>query len=331
MHNKELSRGELFRKYLEGRLSEEEFEAFMAALRRAEDPNTYEQTLEQLWQDAGKDFPLSQDASHRMLADFRHRRKEAIQSKKRIFLRKIWYRAAAVVTLFAMGVVLWLLLGGQQTLEYATGYGETRTLTLPDGTTVVLNANSALSYQDHWHPEQSREVWLDGEAFFSVVHTQNHQRFRVNVTEDFTVEVLGTEFNVKDRREKTQVVLNAGKVRLNIKEHDKTQTVTMHPGELVEFSGINQSLVKKQVNPELYDAWRHHKMIFEEMPLQEMVSVLEDNYGVSITIEDTTLANTRLTGAFPTHNLDMILTSLPTIVAMDVVKNEDGIIFKSKQ
>lgn len=325
MHKKEL-----FKKYLKGQLSEEEFEQLMAELSRAEDSNAYEQALEQLWQETGKNFHLSQDTSHRMLADFRLRRQEVIRSRKEAFLRKVWYGAAAVVALFATGMVLWMLLGRQQTMEYITAYGETRTLTLPDSTTVILNANSSLTYQDNWHADEPREVWLDGEAYFSVVHTRNHQRFLVNVTDDFTVEVLGTEFNVKDRREKTQVVLNTGKVRLDIREPDKAQTVTMQPGELVEFSGIDKSLVKKQVNPELYAAWRHHKMIFEEMPLQEIARVLEDNYGVAITIEDSTLANTRLTGAFPTHNLDMIFTSLPTVVEMEVVKNKDEIIFKNK-
>jgi ferric-dicitrate binding protein FerR (iron transport regulator) len=71
---------------------------------------------------------------------------------------------------------------------------------LPDNSTVILNANSSLRYQENWEAELLREVWVDGEAFFSVVHTHNHQRFRVNVTDDLKVEVLGTEFNVKDRR-----------------------------------------------------------------------------------------------------------------------------------
>jgi ferric-dicitrate binding protein FerR (iron transport regulator) len=124
--------------------------------------------------------------------------------------------------------------------------------------------------------------------------------------------------------------LNTAKVKIDIKAADKAQTVTMQPGEMVEFSVADQSLIKKQVNPELYAAWRHHKMMFEQMTLEEIARELEDNYGVFIRIEDTTLANTYLTGAFPMQNLDMILASLPTIVDMEVVSNDNKIIFKPK-
>jgi len=321
-----MNRKELLKKYMDGRLSEEEFEMLMNDINQAKDATAYEQTLEQRWKEAERS-PLPSQMSYRMLNDFKQKLSAQAPRKQRT-MQPFWYSAAAVVTLFVTGVALWWTLGQAQTIEYTTGYGETRTLTLPDNSTVVLNANSSLTYRENWDTEQPREVWLDGEAFFSVVHTQNHQRFQVNVNEELKVEVLGTEFNVKDRREKTQVVLNNGKVKLDINSPDKAQTVTMQPGDLVEFSGAGKPLVKKQVNPELYAAWRHQKMMFEQMPLNEIAKILEDNYGVSITIEDSILANTRLSGAFPIQNLEMILTSLPTIVDMEVERNKDKIIFK---
>ena len=330
-----MRRQDLLKKYLEGKLTDAEFEALMADLNQAEATTAYDPALAQLWKEA-ENSSLPPPASGRLIHDFKQKlRAENLipvqgREKNQKFMRPLWYSTAAAVALLALGMVLWLLTGSLQTVEYATGNGETRTLMLPDNSTVVLNANSSIRYQESWNAEQPREVWLDGEAYFSVVHTQNHQRFQVNVSDKLKVEVLGTEFNVKDRRGNTQVVLNTGKVKLDIKAADKAQTVNMQPGELVEFSGTDKSVVKKQVNPELYAAWRHHKMMFEEMTLQEIARILEDNYGISITIQDSVLANTRLTGAFPTHNLEMILTALPALIEMEVESNEDAIIFKPK-
>ncbi|MEQ9443206.1 MAG: FecR domain-containing protein [Cyclobacteriaceae bacterium] len=323
-------RTDLLKKYIEGQLSEEEFKLLIEDLSQAEDSSAHEQLLEQLWKDSEKSTRLSRPDSRRLLGSFQSALKKEHKPQKQLFLPRFWYRAAAITGILLVGMAVWWLFKQEQRVEYITGNGETRIITLPDRSSVVLNANSRLSYDEDWSSNTPREVWLDGEAFFSVIHTQNHQHFRVNVTNELKVDVLGTEFNVKDRREKAQVVLNTGQVKLDIRDTDQPHTVIMQPGELVEFSEADKTLVKKQVDPERYAAWRNHKMIFEEMPLVEISRILEDNYGVSITIEDTLLANTRLTGAFPTHNIDMILTSLPTIIDMKVRKDGDRIIFQRK-
>ncbi|MGD1895272.1 MAG: FecR family protein [Cyclobacteriaceae bacterium] len=109
----------------------------------------------------------------------------------------IWYRAAVVSGLVLTAALVWFLLKADSLTEYATDYGEIRTLTLPDSSRVTLNANSAIHYAAKWDVDVAREVWLDGEAYFSVTHTQNDQPFIVHVTDGLRVNVLGTEFNVK--------------------------------------------------------------------------------------------------------------------------------------
>nr|WKN36090.1 FecR domain-containing protein [Tunicatimonas sp. TK19036] len=325
-----MHRRDLLKKLLDGQLTQEEFDLLIEEMNRADTPEAYEQTLQQLWQNSAQSSELSPAESDRMLGNFKQRLKADAPQKKQFILPRIWYRAAAITGILLIGMAVWWLIGKEQQIEYATGYGETQTIILPDSTSVILNGNSRLSFDEHWSSEKPREVWLDGEAYFSVVHTQNNQRFRVNVTDELQIEVLGTEFNVNDRREKAQVVLSRGKVRLDVRDTNQPQTLTMQPGELVEFSETDKTLSKKQVNPEQYIAWRHHTMVFEETTLRDIADDLEDNYGVTITIEDSTLATTKLTGAFPTHNLEMILTSLPTIIDMDIQTDDKQIIFSSK-
>src|SRR5690606_15777064 len=111
-------------------------------------------------------------------------------------------------------------------LQCTTGYGETRKINLPDGSLVVLNANSELKYESNWQQAPMREVWLQGEAFFEVVKTTEEKQFIVH-TGSLDVEVLGTQFNVHNRHQKVQVVLSSGKVKLQPLE--RQESLLMNP------------------------------------------------------------------------------------------------------
>lgn len=323
-----MHRKHLLEKHLKGQLNEKELTWLLNDLSQASDGEDYAPVLRQLWKEAEQAAHLSPGDSQRLLATFQKRRHKSTPQRTSLTPR-IWYRAAAVAGIVLGSIALWLFIRQNQAVTYATGYGEVRTFTLPDNSTVTLNANSSLRYAPDWNSEVPREVWLDGEVYFSVIHTQNDQPFLVHVTDALRVEVLGTAFNVKDRRHRAEVVLTTGKVKLSVQKNQAgSQTLAMQPGELVAFAEADQTLRKKRVDPKNYAAWRDHKMIFDQMTLQELARQLEDIYGVSITIEGDRLANTTLTGAFPTHNLEIILSSLPTIVAMEILRNEDRITFK---
>src|SRR5690606_17847152 len=106
------------------------------------------------------------------------------------------YRIAAVF----IGIILftglaYMFLHNNQVI-HSTAYGQILHVTLPDSSKVILNGNTSLSYDGHWVGDDSREVYLEGEAFFSVVHTHHNLKFIVNTSSQMRVEVLGTEFNV---------------------------------------------------------------------------------------------------------------------------------------
>ncbi len=125
------------------------------------------------------------------------------------------FRWAAVVSLIMLlAGAGWV--GGKEHLlyrTYRTGAGETKNLLLADHSRVTLNANTSLKVSRNWFSGDRREVWLTGEAFFNIQKTPDRQRFTVH-TATLTVEVLGTKFNVTDRRRKTRVVLQEGKVKV---------------------------------------------------------------------------------------------------------------------
>jgi len=110
------------------------------------------------------------------------------------------FMAAASVVLIVTISVFYFWKDDRAWKEYHTAYGETKSVVLPDGSSVVLNANSKLTIASDWNQVDSeREIWLDGEAFFSVIHKKDNKVFRVKTKEGVSVEVLGTTFNVYNR------------------------------------------------------------------------------------------------------------------------------------
>jgi len=120
-------------------------------------------------------------------------------------------------------------------IQYVTNRGEQQKITLPDESVVYLNERSTLAYTDNWSKGADREVRLQGEAFFQVeekVYSGEKVKFMV-VTNDVTVEVVGTEFNVNDRQQGTKVFLNSGRVRLSLK--NLGEIINMAPGDMVQY------------------------------------------------------------------------------------------------
>jgi transmembrane sensor len=221
--------------------------------------------------------------------------------------------AASFAGIIVLAGLLWFYLQQPQIIKYQTGFAEIQSIVLPDGSKVKLNANSTLSLKKNWQKATFREVWLNGEAFFSVVHTADDRKFVVHASDAVNVEVLGTEFNVYERGKETRVLLTSGQVKLNILESGTTQQVLMQPGEQVEVVMEDDNTYRHQqklVNAEVVTAWTDRKLVFDNTPLAEVVTVLEVTYGIEISIEDTALLEKKLWGSVPLGDVDEVLTGL---------------------
>ena len=219
----------------------------------------------------------------------------------------------------------------QRTTTISTDFAEKRELMLPDGSSVILNANSEISYAKDWDEEKIREVWLKGEAFFEVVKT----RGKNNVPKTFLVhsgnlniEVLGTAFNVGERRGETKVTLISGSVKLENKLDKSAAPLVLEPGEHAEISTSDKVLKKSKVNTRKYASWVDDLMIFEATELGDIRYVLEDNFGLEVVFEDPQLMQRKFTGVIKTGNIEEFLRTLELSFDIDVT-NEDGkIIFR---
>ncbi|GAO41519.1 FecR family protein [Flavihumibacter petaseus] len=284
------------------------------------------QLLEEL---VGKGDPVSD--AHTLQARDRLRsalnqQRTVIPSWSRLRIRQ-WAAAAAIAGLLLLSVPFLL---SKTRVEVRTDFAETRSVVLPDGSQVTLNANSRLNWKRDWGKGSQREVWLEGEGFFSVRHTVDNSRFIVH-SQDINVEVLGTEFNLQQRRNKTTVVLHTGKVRLTEVNTGENKPVIMAPGDLVEYDGPSHKLSRKVVETEIYSAWKEGKMSFVNADFKEITEVLEENYGLKVVMKDLRLSGQQFNGVYPTNNLQVLLAALSKTYDLEIQLNDREIIFRTKK
>lgn len=197
------------------------------------------------------------------------------------FLRNIG-KIAACIGFIIIAMSAWVIWKSRP-LHFQTGYGATKEVQLPDGSKVILNANSSLVYhRNFWTGERNAE--LSGEAFFQVQKTRDSAHFTVKSSNILT-EVLGTEFNIRTRRDTTQVVLATGSIRLHVQENQGDQGLTLSPGELIEYAQ-RDVIRKEQVDTKLYAGLRDHVLIFNKTPLRVVATQVFDLYGYTLHFPD---------------------------------------------
>jgi transmembrane sensor len=224
----------------------------------------------------------------------------------------LYGKVAATIAFFFIATSLALLLFQGKDHIHKTAYGEVRSILLPDGSSVILNGNSMLTYQGNWDAKSERIVKIEGEAFFSVVHTKTHQRFIVQTDDEFSIEVLGTKFNVLHRRGKAEVVLNEGKVKVNVRKNDSLQHITMKPGESVAYEKNTKAVERIKVKAENKSSWKNSKLVLDNTSMAEVIGRIEETYGVTIQVDDPKLLELKLWGTVPCYSLDNLLKGIET-------------------
>jgi ferric-dicitrate binding protein FerR (iron transport regulator) len=231
---------------------------------------------------------------------------------------KRWVGVAAAVIVMAVAGLVYLYNNAQDMVQ--TSFGELREQQLPDGSKVTLNANSTITYSKGWDKGSEREVWLKGEAFFHVSKTQAKTKFVVH-TDRFDVIVTGTQFNVVNRAEKTNIMLTEGSVILHTPDG---KTYNMVPGDFVEVN--NQEMQKRTGREENILAWKDKKLIFENTPIHSALEKIEEHYGIKITIGNANIGNKTISAILPNDNLDVLLDALEATNDFHVIRKEGEII-----
>ncbi|MGV3559296.1 FecR family protein [Larkinella arboricola] len=294
------------------------------------------QQLEQWWQEALTDQSALEDMppAERIHLEERlyegavqriqQQEPDAFRPVKPIGRSRWWLATAASVAGLVLTLAAWWLLSGPaapKPLTYQTQYGEKKRIQLPEGSVVWLNGNSSLRFATD--PDGHRQVWLTGEALFSVQHTPTHQKFIVHTTKQLNIEVLGTVFNVSDRRGQVSVTLRSGSVRVIDQTH-RQPDVLLKPGEMITsrkaVSATEPALEKSAVQAELSTAWNSGSMYVENKPLGELFDWMEDTYGIELEYRPE-LRQETFAGSVPTDSIGSFFLKLEKLYQVEVSQN----------
>lgn len=326
-----------------GELSAQELAELQKLLADHPDGVYYEEFVRELWVNA-RALGVGEDR-----VDYfdRHKQRHGAQldfeeRPARWGLRELVGSRQLVLYVLALVVVstlgLWLFSGVEEAqpsgrVEIVAERGVRKQLVLPDGTKVWLNADSRLSYDGMLETGDTRNVRLEGEAYFDV--TRNRNRPFIITTDKISIKVLGTTFNVKAYPEeaKAEATLISGEIELTVNDRPK-EKILMEPNEKVavvdhplpeaQSDGPDEkrltltigSLSKVQVDDQEYieeTLWVENKLMIKNETMEEIVPKLERWYNVDITLRDPRIRAYRYTATITEENIGDVLEAMQLI------------------
>ncbi|MFK7844121.1 MAG: FecR domain-containing protein [Rhodothermales bacterium] len=313
----------LIHKHLSGELSATEQHDLETWLETAAQNRRQLEEAERIW-------TLTASAGSELDIDLDHeitRFKQRIQQPERktriipLFSNTILRYAAAAVVLMG-GIVLLLQYGGigadePKNIVIETAESEIREITLPDQSTVWLNENSRLAYNDGF---EKRDLELNGEAFFEVTHDANNP-FDIESGLGH-IQVLGTSFSVRNRSDEDQISVTVATGKVALGKSDTNEREVLEAG----FQGLlgkSDNVLSHQPNrdPEFL-AWRTRPLIFDNTSFEDVVAMLRQHFAIVIDTPDDALATCTFTGQFDTPAWEEVVTSLSFSLNVNATMNQ---------
>jgi len=201
--------------------------------------------------------------------------------------------------------------------EKTTKMGEKWMVSLPDGSRIILNADSKLKYPAHF-TNASREVYLEGEAYFEIHHDEIHP-FIVH-SENLSTKVLGTKFNVSAFPEEKNISISLIEGSVKVSREESNGIVS----DLVKLVKEQQLIYNKTYeigNVEKFDyqdavGWKDNILVFKKEPFANVLTKLERTYGIKFELKDKSYSNFRITGNFYNESIWTVSESLKKLTGL---------------
>lgn len=312
----------LFRRYLDDLYTTEDARKLLDELQTPDSTDVLGDLAAEAWEEFSAEQP-STDLEREKY------KKEAAQLLKRIEHKKrTWFRRIAA-TVAGVAVILCIALGGMRYMVYLdeqnvtyleahTRHGETKQLTLPDGTHLQLNSCSYVRYPNRFG-DKVRKVELEGEGFFKVARNEK-QPFVVG-TSRLDVRVLGTRFNVKSYKEDelVSVSVESGKVQVDLPE----AMMRLQAREQVIINTVSGEYSKKKEEREVA-VWRKGALCFQSTPIHDVAKELERMYGCRINFSPGVDMTLQVSGEHGNNSLDDVLGAISFISGGKLKYKKDG-------
>jgi transmembrane sensor len=236
--------------------------------------------------------------------------------------KQLWYKIAATISFIILtGYIINYFISKPTDIRFETA-DNIQTVSLPDGSEVILNKYSRIAYTSDFG-EDGRNVKLTGEAFFNIKRdTLNPFKILVNKT---TIEVLGTSFNVRayDYLKEVEVIVKTGIVKLTAPESKKE--VKLVAGQKGVYTATNENLASSINEDVNFLAWNTQKIIFIENDLRTVVETLNKTYQCNIIIAADVPASCEVTVSFDHQTLEAVLHVLERTLNLTFTKDGNQI------
>ncbi len=295
----------LIKKYLSGKKSSEGDRIFERWFSQINNSDKEDEGIEETEE-------IRKRIEHRLLQTIDIGHKEPIKISRTIPTWS-WYAAASVLFLSALSILFWTNHSGSpKIISYLEKVNNSKNklwLTLPDGSRIQLNENSKIRYPKSFL-NNKRSVFLEGEAFFDVVH-DSKSMFSVLSGKVETM-VLGTSFNIRayPGQLTVEVLVKSGMV--SVRDTITKTFVTLLPKQRAVFEDKAGILRKDTIqgNYDVEQTGKDGEIIFNDLPLEAAIRLLHQKFGVIIILESEKLKNCRVNAAFKDKTLSEIIEDI---------------------
>lgn len=262
-----------------------------------------------------------------------------------------WIAAAAIVIVAAVTITMaWNRNSsdsGNVLASYETAVGEQRVVALNDGSRITLNTGSRILVD--YTPLERRIILDFGEAFFDI--EEDLQRPLIVSARERMVKVLGTKFSVRLSGSTVRVAVVEGMVAVSKQEgrfpradrqsefsrQDESMEspaflasrigpddMVLHAGTMATFDDEEEQVIESDAETvDRLQSWREGLVRFNSEPLFRVVGELNRYSKAKILIEDDTIVNLPISGAFKLERVDLILDALTDVIPIEVVRYSD--------
>jgi len=356
----------LLKKYFNAVLDPEEFSRLENYLKSRKNEKQIARLMKTHWDEIMEGSHEGSQLNPELLERIR----EAIEAgrhkraRRKIRLYAWGLRAAAVLVIALITGSIYLMRSKQNLLAgqwhtITTPYGAKTRVTLPDSSTIWLNAGSSIKYSNEFG-NRNREVHLWGEAFFDVV--RNPFLLFMVKTSELTIKSYGTAFNVKSYPdegtiETTLIEGSIGITRTTIGDKKKDE-VLLEPNQRVVYyrktrtmqteqasdiaedapststSGPDKRkttyLISKGIDPKEFTSWKDGTIFISSETLEELAIKLERKYNVKIHFESEALKSLRFTGSLENETVEQIINAIGIAAQIEYEIEDRDIWFKEQ-
>ena len=331
---------ELFESYLQNNLSDAEQQQMMEIIQQGTHDDFLKEKIHDMLESdhvteimdkkQGDDilnYILSKPQSESKVVDLNQRR------KRKTMLQSL-FAAASIILLIALGNTFFFqqktsisvpevkpAVVAENTLIDFSGK---QLVHLPDGSTVLLNDNSSLKYDQTSFNGTTREVTLTGEAFFDIKH--NEEKPFIVHTGKVQTRVLGTAFNINAKNSSDNIEVTVVRGKVQVGDTKKVYGV-ITPNQQIKVNKSTLNFEQNNVSTAIVTEWKSNYLILDDINMTEAISLISQKYKVSILIQNEKIKNCRITASFLNEeDLDHVLKVICSVIETEYHYNKAGTI-----